>query len=142
MAVKKNTSEYFDELETMSSGEREKYSNQKLAQTIRRAYRHAPAVRNMLDKVGIKPAEIRSISDLQKIPITRKTDLIELQKTNPPFGGFVTIPPENIDRIFISPGPIYEPIQTASIKWFAKSFYSAGFRKGDELSHGRGAVYL
>ncbi len=131
MAVKNRTNDFFDELEIMSADAREKYFKQKLSQTIRRAYRYAPAVRNMLDKVGIKPAQIRSVIDLQKIPITRKTDLIESQKANPPFGGFVTIPPERIDRIFISPGPIYEPIQTASIKWFAKSFYSAGFRKGD-----------
>ncbi len=131
MAVKNRESDFFDELEIMSADAREKYFNQKLSQTIRRAYHYATAVRNMLDKLGIKPAQIRSIKDLQRIPITRKTDLIELQKANPPFGGFVTIPPERIDRIFISPGPIYEPIQTASIKWFSKSFYSAGFRKGD-----------
>jgi phenylacetate-CoA ligase len=106
MAVKNRTNDFFDELEIMSADAREKYFKQKLSQTIRRAYRYAPAVRNMLDKVGIKPAQIRSVIDLQKIPITRKTDLIESQKANPPFGGFVTIPPERIDRIFISPGPI------------------------------------
>jgi len=131
MVVNLKTDDFFDELETMSADARNKYSSQKLSRTVRHAYRHAPAVRNMLDKAGIKPARIRSVTDLQTVPITRKTDLIELQKENPPFGGFVTIPPEQIDRIFISPGPIYEPVQTAGIKWFAKSFYAAGFRKGD-----------
>ena len=128
MAVK---GDYFDKLETMSGGERQEYSSQKLSETIRRAYRKAPAIRNILDTAGIKPSQIQNVKDLEKIPITRKADVIELQKTNPPFGGFVTIPPEDIDRIFISPGPIYEPIQIASIQWFAKSFYAAGFRKGD-----------
>jgi len=37
----------------------------------------------------------------------------------------------DIDRVFISPGPIYESLHTDKIKWFAKSFYAAGFRKGD-----------
>ena len=131
MAIRGKPDDFFDELEIMSDEARERYSGQKLSQTIKRAYRYAPSVKNMLDKAGVKPGQIRIIKDLQKLPITRKTDLIELQKANPPFGGFLTIPPEEIDRIFISPGPIYEPIQTASIKWFAKSFYAAGFRKGD-----------
>jgi len=36
-----------------------------------------------------------------------------------------------VERVFLSPGPIYEPIQHSGIKWFAKSFWAAGFRKGD-----------
>jgi len=82
-------------------------------------------------KTGVSPAQIRTVKDLERLPITRKTDLIELQKAKPPYGGFLAIPPEDVDRIFISPGPIYEPIQHAGIKWFAKSFWAAGFRKGD-----------
>jgi phenylacetate-CoA ligase len=133
MAVKKG--DYFDKLETMSAGEREEYSARKLTETIRRSYSKAPTVKNMLDKAGVKPSQIKSVKDLEKIPITRKADVIELQKKNPPFGGFVTIPPDEIDRIFISPGPIYEPIQIESIKWFAKSFWAAGFRKGDIVAN-------
>jgi phenylacetate-CoA ligase len=84
-----------------------------------------------LDRAGISPADIRNIKDLEKIPVTRKTDLIELQKNNPPYGGFLAIPPEDVERVFLSPGPVYEPIQHSGIKWFAKSFWAAGFRKGD-----------
>jgi len=123
--------EFFDELEVMPAETREKYLNQRLSQTIDHAYHHAPAVKEIFDKAGVSPAEIRTIKDLERLPITRKTDLIEWQKTNPPYGGFLAIPPKDVDRIFISPGPVYEPIQHAGIKWFAKSFYAAGFRKGD-----------
>ncbi len=123
--------EFFDELEIMSAEKREKYLNQRLSQTVDHAYRHVTAVKEIFDKAGVSPAQIRTIKDLERLPITRKTDLIELQKANPPYGGFLTIPPEDVERIFISPGPIYEPLHTASIKWFAKSFYAAGFRTGD-----------
>jgi len=123
--------EFFDELETMSAEAREKYLNQRLSQTVDHAYRHAPVVKEVFDKAGVSPAQIRTIKDLEKVPIIRKTDLIERQKVNPPYGGFLAIPPEDVDRVFISPGPLYEPIQTAAIKWFAKSFWAAGFRKGD-----------
>ena len=123
--------EYFDELETMVVSTRESYLNQKLADAVDHAYRNAPAAAEMMDKAGVKPVDIRGMRDLEKLPIIRKTDLIERQKRDPPYGGFLAIPPERVERVFISPGPIYEPIQHSGIKWFAKSFWAAGFRKGD-----------
>ena len=131
MAIEDKPDEFFDELEIMPPATREKYLNQRLAQTVDYAYRHAPVVKEIFDKARVSPAQIRAVRDLERLPITRKTDLIEFQKTNPPYGGFLAIPPEDVDRIFISPGPVYEPIQHAGIKWFAKSFWAAGFRKGD-----------
>jgi len=131
MAIKGKPDEFFDELEIMPAEVREKYLNQQLSQTVVYAYRHAPAVKNIFDKAGVSPDQIGTVKDLEKLPITRKTDLIELQKKSPPYGGFLTIPPEEVDRVFLSPGPIYEPIPHAGIKWFAKSFWAAGFRKGD-----------
>ena len=123
--------EFFDELEIMPAEARQTYLNQGLSQAIDHAYRNAPAAKEILDRAGVSPVEIRTIRDLEKLPITRKTDLIELQKAKPPYGGFLAIPPEDVDRVFLSPGPVYEPIQHAGIQWFAKSFWAAGFRKGD-----------
>jgi phenylacetate-CoA ligase len=128
MAV--NKGDYFDELETMAPGTRQKYLDNKLSLAVEHAYKHAPAVKKLLDACGVSPGEIRTVSDLEKVPITRKTDLIEMQKSDLPYGGILTIPPENVERVFISPGPVYE-IQSPEIKWFSKSFWAAGFRKGD-----------
>jgi phenylacetate-CoA ligase len=121
---------YYDEMETMPVEERQKYQDRMLASTIKRAYQRAPAVHRMLDSAGIKPSQIRTAKDLEKMPITRKSELIEMQKAEPPFGGLLAVSPAEIERIFISPGPIYE-YQSSKIKWFARSFYAAGFRKGD-----------
>ncbi|MBI4334093.1 MAG: AMP-binding protein [Chloroflexi bacterium] len=123
--------DFFDDLEIMSPAARENYAGERLRETVAHAYRHASAARGILDKAGVSPDRIRTPKDLEKLPITRKADLIELQKARPPYGGFLAIPPEDVERVFISPGPIYEPLQPSSIKWFAKSFYAAGFRKGD-----------
>ena len=131
MAIEAEPDEFFDELEIMPAETREKYLNQGLSQTVDHAYRYAPVVKEMFDKVGVSPAQIRTIKDLERLPIIRKTDLIELQKTNPPYGGFLAIPSGDVERVFLSPGPVYEPIQHSGIKWFAKSFWAAGFRKGD-----------
>ncbi|MBA7708319.1 Phenylacetate-coenzyme A ligase [subsurface metagenome] len=131
MAVKDKQDEFFDELEVMPAETREKYLNQRLSQAVDHAYRNAPAAKEIFDKAKVKPTQIRTIRDLESIPIIRKTDLIDWQRANPPYGGFLAIPPEDVDRVFISPGPIYEPLHTGNIKWFAKSFYAAGFRRGD-----------
>lgn len=123
--------EFFDRLETMPPEVRASYFNRKLSQAVRHAYHHAPAVRKLFDEAGVSPTQIRKVKDLERLPITRKTDLIDLQKSTPPYGGFLNVPPHDVDRVFLSPGPIYEPIQHAGIKWFGKAFYAAGFRKGD-----------
>jgi phenylacetate-CoA ligase len=121
---------YFDDTETMSPEAREKYQNENLYQTVGYAYRNSPFARSVLDKAGVQPYAVRSVKDLELLPITRKNELIEAQKTNPPFGGLLAVPLEEVERVFISPGPIYE-CQPSGIKWFARSFYAAGFRKGD-----------
>jgi len=130
MALRSNKDEFFDNLETQSGTDRQKYLDKKLKEKISYSYDKAPAVKKLLDKAGINPKDIRTVKDLEKLPITRKTDLLEMQKSSLPFGGVLAMPLENVERIFISPGPIYE-IQPSSMKWFAKSFWAAGFRKGD-----------
>ena len=123
--------EYFDREEVMTPAERTAYLEKRLASTLRNAYRRAPAARAIMDKAGLHPSDIKTIEDLQKLPITRKPDLIEMQKADLPYGGFLAVPPADVERIFISPGPVYEPLHSSRIKWFARAFYAAGFRKGD-----------
>jgi phenylacetate-CoA ligase len=129
MAVNRED-EYYDKLETMSAADRQKYLDKKLVEKISYSFKHSPAVKQLLDKAGVTPKDIKTTKDLEKLPITRKTDLLEMQKTNLPFGGVLASPIEDVERIFISPGPIYE-IQPSAYKWFAKAFWAAGFRKGD-----------
>jgi phenylacetate-CoA ligase len=131
MAVTGRQDEFFDDLEIMTPEARDRYLTRRLRKAVDNAYRNAPAARGIFDRAGVSPAEIRTVKDLEKLPVTRKSDLIELQKAYPPYGGFLAIPDEDVERIFISPGPIYEPLHTGAIKWFARSFYAAGFRKGD-----------
>lgn len=122
---------FFDELEGMTPEERKGYQTKGLRKTLEHAYRHAPSIKEIFDRAGIKPAAIMQVKDLEQLPITRKGDLIELQQARPPYGGFLAVPPEEVERVFITPGPIYGPHQVAGISWFGKTIYAAGFRKGD-----------
>jgi len=97
------------ELERMPSKERQKHLEERMREIIAYAYEKAPAVKDRFDNAGVKPADIRTIKDLEKIPMLRKDDLVALQKANPPFGGYLAVPLDNLERIYQSPGPIYDP---------------------------------
>jgi phenylacetate-CoA ligase len=118
--------------ETMSPQKRFDYFSRRLRGIIQYAYKNSIAFRNKLDSVGLKPKDIQTIKDLGKIPITKKTDLFELQKKNPPFGGFEGVPIQELRRIYVSPGPIHEPGETEydELGW-AQAMYAGGFRLGD-----------
>ena len=131
--AKAKKADFFDDLEGMSAQERENYQQTKLRDTLAHLYRHAPSTTEIFDRAGIKPSDVRTAKDLEKLPITRKGDLIELQKSRPPYGGFLALSPEEVDRVFVTPGPIYGPHQTEGISWFGKTIYAAGFRKGDRV---------
>lgn len=123
--------DFFDELEGMTPQEREEYQTKGLHTALEHAYRHAPSAREIFDRAGVKPSAIRAVKDLEQLPITHKGDLIELQRSQPPYGGFVTCSSSEIDRVFITPGPLYGPHQSEGISWFGKTIYAAGFRRGD-----------
>ena len=123
--------EHYDKLESMPAGERREYLDTRLAKTVARAYRGAPAAREMMQRAGVRPSGIRTVKDLEKLPITRKPDLIAMQQKSLPYGGYYIGKTEDIERVFISPGPVYEPLHSSKIKWFTRSFWAAGFRKGD-----------
>jgi phenylacetate-CoA ligase len=119
-------------LETLPYKKRLEYLNQKLRGIIQHAYKHSIAFKNKMDAVRTKPKDIQTIKDLEKIPITKKADLVELQKKNPPFGGFEGIPISELKRIYVSPGPICEPgeMEYNELGW-AQGMYAGGFRPGD-----------
>jgi len=121
-------SEFYDALETRTPADREQALIQAVAKQVAHAKANTAAYANSLK--GIDPTTIKSAEDIAKLPITRKSELIEMQKANRPFGGLADkgIKPTHI---FASPGPIYEPgTKKEDFARFARSLYAAGFRSG------------
>ena len=98
---------FYDALETRDPAEREAALMAALPRVIAAAKEHAPAYRERLAKV--RPEDVTDRRALVDLPLTRKSDLIEMQRRNPPFGGLAAVPVAALARIFASPGPIYEP---------------------------------
>src|SRR6266850_3179224 len=80
------------ERETMSAGARERYQAGWLAALLEHGWAHAPGVRRRLEQAGLSPKNFRSTDDLARLPVIKKSAMPDLQKADPPFGGFCTVP--------------------------------------------------
>ena len=104
-----------------------------LRQFIQYAYANAPAVKAILDGANLSPDDIQAVADLDRIPVTSKDRLVELQQADPPFGGFLAVPFEEIQHVFYSPGPLYEPHagESAVTDTVREMLAIAGFEAGE-----------
>jgi len=132
--------QFYDALEIRDPAEREAALMSALPQIIAATKESAPAYRDRL--AAVHPEDIVDRRSLAELPLTRKSELIELQRRNPPFGGLVATPMAALRRVFVSPGPIYEPEGRRPDYWrFARALFAAGFRAGD-LMHNTFSYHL
>jgi phenylacetate-CoA ligase len=123
----------FDALERRDPHEREQDLMARLPHLIARA-RSAPGWNAILD--GIDPLTVNSRAALAELPITRKADLKRLQQAQLPFGGLNATPIGQLSRVFISPGPIFDPEGRSADWWrFARPMWAAGVRPGGLLQN-------
>jgi len=126
-------SDHFDEIETRSPEARERALFDALPGQIAHARRHASAYGAILAEVDA--AGVTTRAALAELPLTRKSDLVDRQADNPPFGGFAAADLGALARVFASPGPIYEPEAQREDYWrMARALHAAGIRRG-ELVH-------
>ncbi|HEV3176361.1 MAG TPA: AMP-binding protein, partial [Stellaceae bacterium] len=131
---------FYDTLETRDPKAREQALLGVLPRQIAHAKTHAPALAALLR--DIEPQSVRSRADLARLPVLRKSELIERQKQAPPFGGLAAVKAGELARVFMSPGPIYDPEGRRADYWrMARALFAAGFRAGD-LIHNCFAYHL
>src|SRR3990172_3666203 len=125
---------FYDALEPRSREEREAALMAALAQQIAHAKKAAPGFAQILAEVDSEAVSSRQA--LARLPVTRKSDLAELQKRMPPLGGLNAARVEKLAKIFVSPGPIYDPEGRGSDWWrTARGLYAGGFRAGDLIAN-------
>jgi phenylacetate-CoA ligase len=137
-------SPFFDSLETQDPGQREDRLFAALREQIAHAQDEAPFFADALK--GVEPDSIGDRAALAKLPVVRKSELIEQQKKRvakrDPFGGLTAVKTGNLARIFMSPGPIYDPEAARADYWrIARALWAAGFRRG-QVAHNSFSYHL
>lgn len=91
---------YWDmDIETAPRSELEALQSYRLSVTVRRVYENVPFYKDLFDKHGIKPEDIKTVNDLSKLPFTIKQDLRDTY----PYGLFAA-DMEKVVRIHASSG--------------------------------------
>jgi phenylacetate-CoA ligase len=123
---------HFDKLEARSPKAREKALLAALPRLVAHAQRQASGWSHILK--GVKASQIKSRPALATLPVTRKSELSELQKARPPLGGLNATPLDRLAKLFASPGGIYEPEGRGRDWWrIARGLFAGGFRAGDRV---------
>ncbi len=123
----------YDALESRDPAAREADLLSALPALIARA-KHAPGWAAILRDVD--PQAVQSRAALAQLPVTRKSDLKDLQRAALPFGGLNTTAPGKLSRIFMSPGPIFDPEGRGDDWWrYARAFHALGVRAGDLIQN-------
>lgn len=88
-----------EEIETLPRVGLESIQLKRLRHLVARVYKTVKPYRDKMEAAGVRPDEIRSLADLQKLPFTVKDDL----RDNYPFGLF-TVPMDEVVRVHASSG--------------------------------------
>jgi phenylacetate-CoA ligase len=127
--------DFYDALEARSPEAREAALMAALPAHLANAKQKAPGWARILKDVD--PAAVTTRAALAKLPVTRKSDLADLQKAMPPLGGLNATPVDRLAKVFVSPGPVYDPEGQGSDWWrTARAFYAADFRPGNLVLNG------
>ena len=136
MPVKQPAPGDLEPIETASRDEITTLQLQRLQASLRHAYDTVPHYRQAFDAKGVKPSDLRQLSDLSLFPFTVKSDL----RDNYPFGLFA-VPRAQVARIHASSGTTGKPTVVGYTRqdistWadlVARSIRAAGGRPGDMI---------
>ncbi len=135
------TTYWNDEVETMPRAGLESIQLIRLQKLVARVYEKVKPYRQKMDAAGVRPEDIRTLADLQRLPFMVKDDL----RDNYPFGLF-TVPLDEVVRVHASSGTTGKPTvvgytEKDIVTWsniVARSLTCAGAHKGDIVHNAYG----
>ncbi len=130
-----------EEMETLPRAGLESIQLKRLQKLVERVYNTVEPYKRKMDEAGVKPEDIQSLKDIQKLPFTYKDDL----RDNYPFGLF-TVPMDDVVRVHASSGTTGKPTVVGYTKkdielWasvMARALSCAGATKGDMIHNAYG----
>ncbi|OGA72847.1 MAG: hypothetical protein A3G27_03890 [Betaproteobacteria bacterium RIFCSPLOWO2_12_FULL_66_14] len=110
------------------------YQLQLMRTRLSYVHERSPFYRRKLDAAGIRPDQVRTLQDVQRIPFTEKEELRLSQASHPPWGDFACIGPREAVRVFQTSGTTGRPVRVmlGRSDWFENyyqqfSHYRCGF---------------
>src|SRR2546426_8673246 len=97
-------------LERASRAELTRLQARRLREQVSHAAAHSSFYRRKLKAAGVKPATIRTLADLGKLPFTTKDELKENQAAKPPWGDVLAVPFEDVLRIHMTSATTGRPL--------------------------------
>ena len=130
-------------MECMPREQAQTLQSERLRHLVRYSYERSPVYRAKMDRLGLKPADIRGVADLESLPFMNKDDL----RDNYPFGLF-TVPRSEISEVHVSSGTTGNPTVVGYTRadldlWgevVARALYCVGAQPGDmvQVAYGYG----
>jgi phenylacetate-CoA ligase len=120
----------FDKKESWGKRKRKSQQDKALVEMVKLGYEKSAHVKAILDAHKINPANIKTREDLVCLPVTSREKLVEMEQLDPPYAGLEN-PDVSIDRVFTSPGPVYEPHLSETDYLWARAFFAAGIGPND-----------
>ena len=93
-----------EKAECMSESDKEALQLERLQMAVKRAYESVPYYKKRFDELGVKPEDIKTLKDIEKLPFTTKDDLRDAY----PFGMFA-VPRKEIVEVHTSSGTTGKP---------------------------------
>jgi phenylacetate-CoA ligase len=93
-----------EKAECMAEDDKKALQLERLQMAVKRAYENVPYYRKRFDELGIKPEDIKTLKDIEKLPFTTKDDLRDAY----PFGMFA-VPRKEIVEVHTSSGTTGKP---------------------------------
>jgi len=104
-AEKTNSYIWNPKAETMPRAELTALQTQRLQQQVTRAFERVPFYRRALEGRGVHPRDVRTLEDIERLPITVKDDF----RTTYPYGLFA-VPLKDVIRLHASSGTTGKPV--------------------------------
>lgn len=113
--IQLNPSPYWNPvLETLPLEKIQNLQLQKFKNIFHWTYTRSKFHRNLYDKAGITPQDIRSMDDIMHVPKVEKGDMRSIQRKDPyPYGDALCVPIEEVSELRQTSGttgqPVYQP---------------------------------
>jgi phenylacetate-CoA ligase len=131
------------EIETLTRDALVELQGERLCRQVRRVYEGSPFFRQLYDKAGVRPSDIRGIEDLRRLPVMDKDDLRAFRaETGDPFSGTLCVPVDQVYRFNKSTGTtglpnvfgLTEADHAQAADNFARMLWRVGLRPGDRTN--------